>query len=76
MKRDNLPEEEKQVRSLANAIADASDRAGESEEQDPEYAIHHPFTSGLNTQYKNLANNLNGWEENNAAIYRFESDRL
>lgn len=41
--------------------------------------MKHPFTSGLATasnQYKNLANQLNTWEENNQAIYKFETDRL
>lgn len=38
--------------------------------------LKHPFSSGLNSEYRNLANQLNSWEENNQAIYRFETDRL
>lgn len=38
--------------------------------------MKHPFTNGLNMEYKNLANQLNGWEENNQALYRLETDRL
>ena len=81
LKSDNsISEDEKQARSLANAIAEASERSGggdsASTEPDAESKIKHPFSSGLNTEYKGLANQLNSWEENNQAIYRFEKDRL
>ena len=72
-----LSEDEKSARQLADAIADASDRSLNGKvEQDIEQQLKHPFSSGLNSQYKNLADQLNSWEENNAAMYRYETDRL
>lgn len=73
-----LSEDEKSARQLADAIADASDRslnAGKVE-QDLEQQMKHPFSSGLSTEYKGLADQLNSWEENNAAMYRYETGRL
>lgn len=72
-----LSEDEKSARQLADAIADASDRSLNGKvDQDMEQQMKHPFSSGLNSQYKNLANQLNSWEENNSAMYRYETERL
>ena len=61
-----ISEDEKSARALAKAIADASERSfGEEVHPDTEQKLKHPFSNGLNLQYKGLASQINTMEESN-----------